>query len=195
MKININNSQVKLKDSFKEYIKESLKINITKYFEKAVGAIINFKKEGNLIVVTIVVNDGLQSSINVKSNASAYDASSAFGEALEKAIKQVRRYKRRIKNYKVKSNASDAIKSKKYIISATPVSFLDDEISFEENNIETFNNVIEEKTTSIETLSIAEAIMKMDLQDLPALVFINFEDQKKNVIYYRKDGLISRIEI
>ena len=49
-------------------------------------------------------------------------------------------------------------------------------------------NVITEKTTDIESLTVNEAIMKMDLADLPALVFINKQNKRVNVVYQRKDG-------
>ena len=197
MKIEINHSQVEIKDSLKKYVEESIKTNIKKYFENAESSQVYFKKEGNMVAVNLTVNDGVRgnSDINIKSNAISYDAGSAFSDALEKATKQVRRYKRRLKNYKGKKAITDVIESTKYILSATPNPLLDDQnddIFFEENkNIENFNNVVEEKKTEIQTLSVAEAIMKMDLQDLPALVFVNSQDQKKNVIYYRKDGRIS----
>ena len=36
--------------------------------------------------------------------------------------------------------------------------------------------------------------MKMNLSDLPALVFINSENNRLNVLYHRKDGNISWID-
>ena len=55
-------------------------------------------------------------------------------------------------------------------------------------------NVITEKTTNIEELTVEEAIMKMDLADLPALVFINKNNKRINVVYHRRDGNISWID-
>jgi hypothetical protein len=36
--------------------------------------------------------------------------------------------------------------------------------------------------------------MKMDLLDLPALVFINADNKRLNVVYHRRDGNISWID-
>ncbi|MFM7702425.1 MAG: sigma 54 modulation/S30EA ribosomal C-terminal domain-containing protein, partial [Alphaproteobacteria bacterium] len=44
------------------------------------------------------------------------------------------------------------------------------------------------------TLTLDEAIMKMDLANLPTLVFINKESGRMNVVYHRRDGLISHID-
>ena len=55
-------------------------------------------------------------------------------------------------------------------------------------------NKISEKNTEIEELAVDQAIMKMDLANLPALVFINSANQRLNVVYHRKDGNISWID-
>ncbi|ETO03821.1 radical SAM enzyme, partial [Reticulomyxa filosa] len=48
--------------------------------------------------------------------------------------------------------------------------------------------IVAEKATTIETLTVSDAVMKMDLHDLPALMFINRGNKKLNIVYYRKDG-------
>ena len=54
-------------------------------------------------------------------------------------------------------------------------------------------NIIEEKETEIEELTVAEALMKMDLINLPAYMFINKENGQVNVVYKRNDGNITWI--
>ena len=54
-------------------------------------------------------------------------------------------------------------------------------------------NVIEEKETEIEELSIQEALMKMNLLNLPAFMFVNKDNGLINVVYKRPDGLLSWI--
>jgi hypothetical protein len=54
--------------------------------------------------------------------------------------------------------------------------------------------IINEKESEIESLSVEQAIMKMDLLDLPALAFMNNKNGKINFIYHRKDGNISWID-
>ncbi|EER22260.1 ribosome-associated factor Y [Rickettsia endosymbiont of Ixodes scapularis] len=36
--------------------------------------------------------------------------------------------------------------------------------------------------------------MKMDLEDLPAVVFKNINNDRINIVYYRKDGNISWVD-
>ncbi len=54
--------------------------------------------------------------------------------------------------------------------------------------------IIAEKQTSIERLTVADAVMRMNLSNLPALMFINKKTDEHNVVYKREDGNISWIE-
>jgi len=64
-----------------------------------------------------------------------------------------------------------------------------------ENEVDVNNPlIIAEKPSGILKLSVGTAVMYMDLQDLPALMFENVNTGRINVVYYRKDGNISWID-
>ena len=84
---------------------------------------------------------------------------------------------------------SESIESKKYIIKAD-----EDEEYDEESDGTTHPLVIAEKPIQIMELSIRDALMKIDLENLPALIFTNIDSKRLNVVYYRKDGNISWID-
>ena len=54
--------------------------------------------------------------------------------------------------------------------------------------------VVAEKPTDILTLTVSQAVMKMDLADLPALMFYNAGNGRVNVVYRRVDGNISWVD-
>jgi len=54
--------------------------------------------------------------------------------------------------------------------------------------------VIAEKAADLEKLTVSAAVMKMDLADLPALMFINASNGRLNVVYRRRDGNISWVD-
>lgn len=189
-----------------EYAIENLEKSVRKYFEKAVSSEVHFSKDGNLFKAVIIVNEGVRGGIKVKSDAQAGDAYAAFTEACEKAAKQLRRYKRKIKHYRrheggIKAMEPDYTKSvsfeaTKYVMPPLPYNVFE-EMENEEFDEKLENNshqVISETTTEVETLSVDEAIMKMDLENLPALVFINEKSKRINVVYHRRDGNISWID-
>lgn len=189
--------------SLTNYVEENLAKAVMKYFDKAVNADVHFSKDGHFFKTVLIVNEGVKGGIVVKSDAEAGDVYGCFNEAAEKAAKQLRRYKRKIKNYRrhggglksVEPNYQ-ALDAMKYVL--PPLSYnVFEEMENEEVESEKIDeslNVISEKTTSIEELSVDEAVMKMDLANLPALVFINKKNKRLNVVYHRKDGNISWID-
>jgi ribosomal subunit interface protein len=202
MQIRVIGSNIEVGQSLTNFVEEHLAKEVKKYFENAVDAEVKFSKNGNLFKAVVSVNEGVRGGIMVKSNSEAGDVYACFAEACEKAAKQLRRYKRRIKNYRrqgggIKSaepnyNAIDAIK---YIVPPLNYNIFEEMESDEADNFKTDAiNIIEEKNTEIEKLTPEEAIMKMDLQDLPALVFINKNNNRINAVYHRKDGNISWID-
>ena len=202
MKVRVIGSNIEVGESLTSFVEEHLTKEVTKYFENAFDAEVKFSKNGNLFKAVISVNEGVRGSISVKSNSEAGDVYGCFVEACEKAAKQLRRYKRRIKNYRrqggglksVEPNYK-AIDAVKYIVPPLNYNVFEEMEVDESDNFKTDAiNIIEEKNTEIEKLTPDEAIMKMDLQDLPALVFINKNNNRINAVYHRKDGNISWID-
>jgi ribosomal subunit interface protein len=201
MDIKISGIHMGVGDSLEGHIKEHMERHVTKYFDKAINANVNFTKQADKFKVNIIVNEGVKNGIVIKSDGFSEDPYGCFNEAMEKATTQLRKYSDKIKNYR-KSNGGikslpisdkgyDALK---YIISTTEAQDASQEI-FKTINQEDRNlKVITEKTTDIEELTVDEAIMKMDLANLPALVFNNSKNGRINVVYHRKDGNISWID-
>jgi hypothetical protein len=128
----------------------------------------------------------------IKSSASSDDVYFAFDAALSKVEKQLRKYKSKLKDHSSKMKVSEiSPDSTKYVISPTKIDDEDDETK----EIDFDNPVIvAEKATKILKLSVGQAVMKMDLEDLPALMFRNVKTDRINVVYYRKDGNISWVD-
>ncbi len=202
MQIRVMGSNMEVGQSLTSFVEDHLSKEVTKYFDKAVAAEVHFSKQGHMFKTLIVINEGVKGGIAVKSNAEAGDVYASFAEACEKSVIQLRRYKSRIKNYRrqgggLKSVEPDfnAIDAVKYIV--PPVNYNVFAEMEEEESVQTSEDslkIIGEKNTDVESLTVEEAIMKMDLQDLPALVFINKKNRRINVVYHRKDGNISWID-
>lgn len=183
------------------FVEEHLSKEVTKYFDKAISADVHFAKENaHLFKALIFINEGVKGGITVRATAEAGDAHACFIEALNKAAKQLRRYKRRIKNYRRNGgglkNAEphyEEVDAHKYVL--PPLAYnVFEEMEENENHDDETPTVINEKAAVIEKLSVNEAVMKMDLADLPALVFVNKDNGRINVVYHRKDGNISWID-
>lgn len=198
MQIRVTGTNIEVGQSLTQYVQENLEREVKKYFENAIDAEVFFSKEGpHLVKAIIVVNEGVRGGIAVKSTGQAGEAYGAFTESLERAAKQLRRYKRKIKNYRRQGGGIKNVEPNYEILGAVKSVILPEKYDiFSEIEQEIDNNssnltIIDEKETEIENLTVDEALMKMDLRDLPALVFINKDNGRINVVYHRKDGNIS----
>jgi len=201
MQIKVSGSNMDVGQALTTFVEEHIAKDVTKYFEKAIRAEVHFSKEKHhMFKALITVNEGVKGGIIVKSDAEAGDAHACFVEALQKAVHQLRRYKDRIKNYRRNGGGIknvepvyESFEVKKYVLPPLPYDVF---AEMEENEkAEEKLKIVEEKITNIETLTADEAVMKMDLADLPALVFVNKDNGRINVVYHRKDGNISLIDV
>lgn len=191
--INISGQHISIGQSLQTYVEDSLKAAVSKYFDHATSANINFTKSGHEFVCDVVVNDGTGRHTVIKSRCRSDDIYSAFDSALSKASRQLRKYKSKLKSrhdrIKVSEVSPEAIK---YTINANPA---DKSGADDSHEIDVDNPVIiAEQPTKILKLSVGEAVMHMDLQNLPALMFENSSTGRTNVVYYRKDGNIAWVD-
>lgn len=189
MLVKIIGNNLGVGDSLNSYTEEHLIKVVKKYFDRAISAEVHFVKSGHLFKVLILVNEGVRGGIKLKSDAEGGDPYAAVNEACDKIARQLARYKDKLKHYR--GDSADGVVSELEMIDATKHVLLPNPM---EGDHSSSINIIEKKSTELEELTVQEAIMKMDLADLPTLVFLNKQNKKMNVIYYRKDGNISWID-
>ena len=183
MQIKVSGKQIDIGASLTEYVKDAIEKSVSKYFDRAINANVVFSKEKHLSCADIVVNDGTGVGPVIKGNGKATEIYVAFDEALSRIEKQLRRYKRKIKDHHKEKINGVSTGGMKYIIDGR----LEEEA--QDNPL-----IIAEKSSSIDTLSVSDAVMHMDLADLPALTFINEKTKTVSVVYHRKDGNISWVD-
>ena len=99
MLVNIN-SNFSLGIHLPDYIKEKVNKDISKYFETAINTDVFFSKSGNNFKTNIVVNDGSKRGVIMKASAESDDIYNSFDLALTKVIKQLRKHKDKLRNYR-----------------------------------------------------------------------------------------------
>lgn len=185
MQITIAGQHMSVGASLEEYIQEKLGQVIDRYFDHATSANVHFQKQGYLFKCDIIVHDGTGRHTIIKSDSECDEAYSSFDLALTKCEKQLRRYKSRLKDRHNKLKVSEIeLQGTKYVISP----YREPEVS-EDNPI-----IIAETKTSVENLTVSEAVMKMDLENLPAVMFKNAKNGRLNMVYYRADGNIAWVD-
>lgn len=185
MKVTVAGKHVDVGESLQKHIELRLEEGVKKYLDRVTSVHVVVSKEAHQFKVDISGNTGTSSGVSIKSSALAGDVYACFDAAADKIEKQLRRYKRRLTNHHKQAPEllSSPMLAKKYVIK-----------DHEETHEDETPIVIAEKATAVETLTVSEAVMKMDLAALPALLFFNSASGRINVVYRREDGNISWVD-
>ena len=188
MTFKIFGKQVKLGDAFSDYAKLELNKSVEKYFKNSTSTIVSLSKQNKIFIINIIVH--INKKMEFTSHSNGETAKVALNNGIEKLSKQLRRYKRKIKNHKVseeKNNFND-LKAQLQIIDQTS--------SFSNQLEETKNEplIFAEIDTEIEELSVIEAVQKMEYGNATALMFRNKKHSGLNMIYKRSDGLVGWVD-
>lgn len=188
MQVQVSGQHISIGSSLQQYVKDKILPTVTKYFAEAPSGHVHFLKRGHEFICDIIINEGTGRHVIIKSSEHNVDIHRAFDGSLGKLEKQLKKYKSKLNDYSKRIKLSEAAnEAVKYIISS------DINHEIEEFNIDN-PAIIAEKPASIRTLTVGEAVMRMDLENLPALMFKNSKTERMNVVYYRKDGHISWVD-
>jgi ribosomal subunit interface protein len=187
MQLHISGRHVDLGAAFQGHVEKRLSEGLNKYLDRIVSVDVVVSKDPHAQYrVDIHGNTGTHSGITLKSQGGASEIYAAFDDAATKVEKQLRRYKRRIKGHHQSDRETvRAMTARKYVLQPEA------DAELEEKGAPV---VVAEQSTSIETLTVSDAVMKMDLADLPALMFFNAGNGRINVVYRRVDGNISWVD-
>lgn len=186
MRYQISGKQIDIGEALQSHVKTELGEIIAKYAERPTDAIIVFSKSGAEFVCESVVH--LSTGLTAQATAHAHEIYAAFDKCGEKMEKQLRRYKRRLKDHhKARSEPVELFGASAYILAAS-------EHDDEQEPIDLQPMIIAEMEHKIPTLSVGEAVMQMELAGAPVLVFQNEGKAGVNVVYRRPDGNIGWID-
>lgn len=187
MEISISGKHVDVGDAFREHAEDHLTDSVTKYFDQALDANVTLSREGARMHVDITVHPGPRGII-IQGRGEADEAYPAFDIALARIAKQLRRYKRRLVDDQRRRPSKDEVimMAQQYVIQGDDS---DAEVEADAQPI-----IVAEMQTDIMTISVSEAVMRMDLADLPILMFRNSKTGTLSVVYHRKDGNIGWID-
>jgi hypothetical protein len=130
----------------------------------------------------------LSTGLTAQAKGHATEIYAAFESCREKMDKQLRRYKRRIRNHHThRPGPVEFGGASSYILAAT-----EDAEEAEPESLQPV--VIAEMETKIPSITVGEAVMQMELAGQKMLVFRNEGHGGVNVVYRRDDGNIGWID-
>ncbi len=190
MQLTIRGKQMDVGDALRTHVQDSLTVVATKYFNDPIEANVVFSRDAHLFRCDMTIH--VAKGILMQANAEATEPYPSFDIAVEKLGKRLRRHKRRLSDHHLHNGHDTAIAARYNVIEA-PAEVADDEVDQAESQ-DGAPVIVADMTTRIETLSVSDAVMRLDLGNLPALMFRNKAHGGFNVIYRRPDGNIGWVD-
>ncbi len=185
MDIRVSGHQMETGAALQTHAAERLNGIVDKYFSRAMSSQVTFGKAPTSAFacdIVMHVNNGLM----LKSHAESHDVHQSLEQAADKIEKQLRRYKRRLKDRH--EQATHAVQQE----DAAYTVFAPAEPEAEEPPEAL--PVIAETRTDVPEVSVSDAVMLLDLRHTPALFFKNAGTGRHNMVYRRDDGSIGWVE-
>ena len=186
MRYQISGKQIDIGKALQTHVKTELNEVIKKYAERPTDANVIFSRSAHEYVCETTVH--LSTGLTATAKAHATEIYAAFEACATKMEKQLRRYKRRLKDHhRVRTEPVELYGASSYILASQEQA--------EEAEPESLQPIIvAEMETQIQSLSVGEAVMQMELAGAPVLVFRNQGKDGLNVVYRRDDGNIGWID-
>jgi len=186
MRYQISGKQIDVGDALQTHVKTELGVVMDKYSQRPTDAAIVFSREGHLFSCEATVH--LSTGLTAQAKGQAAEVYAAFDTCCERMDKQLRRYKRRLKDHhRDRVSPVEFGGASSYILAS-------DEGSDSEEPDTLQPMIIAEMETRIPSISAGEAVMQMELGHSKVLVFRNERHGGLNVVYRRDDGNIGWID-
>ncbi len=183
MKVEVNGVDINVSENFRDHIEGSLQEIKDKYFDHASNAAVFFAKEKHLFKVEVHMNVGR--GLLLKGSSHSEDLYPAFDSAVDRLARRLSKYKSKLKDHHAREDV------------ATAVQMMATEKTFKNEEEEAANDepvIVAEMQTIVEELTVSEAMMRLELGDLPALMFKDRTTHRMNMLYRRNDGNIGWVD-
>ena len=186
MRYQISGKQIDVGEALSTHVKTQLGETLDKYSQRPTDATVIFSRNAHEFICDAVVH--LSTGLTVQAKGGAVDIYAAFEQCRERMDKQLRRYKRRLKDhYKDRTQPVAFEQAGMYVLAAD-----EDEWEAQENGLQPI--IIAEMEARVPTLSVGDAVMQMELAGSPLLVFRNEKHGGVNVVHRREDGNVGWID-
>lgn len=188
MQISVTSRHMDVSTALKARAQDVVTALLDKYFGHGLSAEVVFSKGagGFSCLITVHVHRNLE----LQASDETGDAHTSLDQAAEKLAKRLRRYKRKLNDHRGLAEEAETRAARAVVFEAAEVDQGDDNESEAEPN--DFATIVAERQTEIQRLTVAQAVARLDLSGLNALLFES--DGRVNLVYRRNDGNIGWID-
>ena len=187
MRIQVSGKQIDIGEALTTHVEDRITEVVGKYAERPVEAVVTFSRDRHEFISDTSVH--LSTGLSVIAKARADEVYASFEGAMTRMEKQLRRYKRRLKDHhRERELPIEAMEANSYILAGGN----DGLDTAEPDTLQPV--IVAEMETRVQHFSVGEAVMQMELAGAPLLVFRNDAHGGVNVVYVREDGNIGWID-
>ena len=186
MRYQVTGKQIDIGEALRTHVEQALGSVVEKYAGRPTDANVIFSRDAHEFVCETTVH--LSTGLTAQAKAHANEIYAAFDKCAEKMDKQLRRYKRRLKDHhRDRQQPVELMGASSYILAGSEA-----EDDAEPDTLQPI--IIAEMETQIPSLSVGEAVMQMELAHAPFLMFRNQANGRFNLVYQRDDGNVGWID-
>ncbi|MBQ1265606.1 MAG: ribosome-associated translation inhibitor RaiA [Proteobacteria bacterium] len=194
MQIDISFRHMEPSDVLRDYADEKIRRVIRKHIRDDFDAQVTLGIEKFRHIAKLHLT---YKGVSIKCEESSEDMYQSIDLALDKLERQIRRYKDKIRTRKERSGAAktfdvavvavpDSEESAEEVVEAAVESAPEESAAAK---------VIKHEKLTVVEMSVDDAVMKLTLENLPVVVFINEETKATSVLYKQEDGTCGMISI
>lgn len=191
MQLSVSGKHIDVGDSLRGHVTHAIGVSAERYFGRAIEGKVIFQRARRAFRADISLH--VARGINVQTHGEAEDPYAAFDVAAERLDKRLRRHKRRIVARRKEPAENDSPETGTHrVFAAYPVSEIPPGAAEDPDHGAPV--VVAEVAHDIPALSVSDAVMCLDLGEMPVLMFRNRANGAYNVVYRRPDGTIGWID-
>jgi ribosomal subunit interface protein len=185
MSVRVAGKHMEIGDSFRQRIEDQIDVAVTKYFDGGYSGQVIVEKSNVRFSADCKLH--LDSGVVLHAAGEAMDPQPAFDAAFSRIEKRLRRYKRKLKDHHAGNHSNGFAEVAYTVMDAVP----DHEDEIPDDFAPA---IVAESTKQLKTMSVATAVMALDMTDEPLLLFRSPGKDQLNIVYRRHDGNIGWID-
>ncbi|HXW19893.1 MAG TPA: ribosome-associated translation inhibitor RaiA [Roseiarcus sp.] len=184
MTLRVSGKNLAIGESLRQHVLEKVESVVARYFDGTVSGHVVIAPEGSGYRSDCALH--LSSGATLLAEGKAHEPYASFDQAADRVERRLRRYNKRLKERHPDGGGEGGALVASYMIEAP------DEDSEEKGGFAPV--IVAEGSARLKSLSVASAVMELDLTGAPLVVFQHAGSARLNIVYRRRDGAIGWLD-
>jgi ribosomal subunit interface protein len=189
MTLRVSGKNLAIGESLRRHVHEKVEAVIGRYFDGDVTGHVVIAPEGSGYRSDCTLH--LSSGMTLQAEGKAQAPYASIDQAVDRIEKRLRRYKRRLKEHHAATNGAETGAETNALVANYVIEAPTDAV---EESGEFAPVIVAEGSARLKSLSVASAVVELDLTGAPVVVFQHAGSARLNVVYRRRDGAIGWLD-